>query len=331
MTPQIYNFYYKYKIPRSFLCSRFLHFGIKSVILRSFRYQDREITMKKLLTFTLAITALLSVQTANAWGGWAHRLVAYIAESHLTPEAKATAEKYLGSSIVDHATWMDKVPLWKKKNRIPGWEQTSWWHMCTVDKVGKNKYAISDKRSYKGDGDLYPNLVQCVENLKNYRNLTDSAVVINLKCILHMVGDMHCPSHIYYTEFEDCFARRTPEGKYIRRHDQMKITYNGKSTTSHRVWDGMSIREIWPEYGTELELFRVALDKTSPKKREKMCKGSIEEWVLQNAKDIRYIYDDITPGVAIDRKYLLDNQKLSKQQCLRAAYRLAHILNECLK
>ena len=41
--------------------------------------------------------------------------------------------------------------------------------------------------------------------------------------------------------------------------------------------------------------------------------------------------DDITPGVAIDRKYLLDNQKLSKQQCLRAAYRLAHILNECLK
>jgi hypothetical protein len=62
-----------------------------------------------------------------------------------------------------------------------------------------------------------------------------------------------------------------------------------------------------------------------------MCKGTIEQWVLQNAKECRFIYDDITPNCNIDRKYLLDNQKLSKQQCLRASYRLAHILNECFK
>jgi hypothetical protein len=111
----------------------------------------------------------------------------------------------------------------------------------------------------------------------------------------------------------------------------MQIYYEGKKTTSHKVWDGMSIREIWPEYGTELELFRAALDNIPAKKREKMCRGTIEEWVLQNAKDIRYIYDDITPGVELNREYLLKNQKLSKTQCLRSAYRLAHILNECLK
>ena len=287
--------------------------------------------MKRTLWGALLLATLLSTQQAMAWGGWAHRLVAYIAEAHLTPEAKATAEKYLGSSIVEHAVWMDRVPVWnKRKNRIPGWEQTSWWHMCTVDKVGKKGYKISDKRGSNGDGDLYPNLVKCVENLKNYRNLTDSAVTINLKCILHMVGDMHCPSHIYFTEFEDCFARRI-DGKYHRRHDQMQIYYEGKKTTSHKVWDGMSIREIWPEYGTELELFRAALDNVPAKKREKMCRGTIEEWVLQNAKDIRYIYDDITPGVELNREYLLKNQKLSKTQCLRSAYRLAHILNECLK
>ena len=266
---------------------------------------------------------------AMAWGGWAHKLIAVIAESHLTPEAKAATEKYLGSPIYDHASWMDQVPLWNKK-RIPGWEQTSWWHMTTVDKVGKKKFALSDKRASSGDGDLYPNLVQCVENLKNYRNLTDSAVMINLKCVVHMVGDMHCPCHVFYTEFEDCFPRKI-NGKKYRRHDQMYIYYNGKKTTNHKVWDGMSIKEIWPEYGSDYEKFRVALDKMSPKKREKMCKGTIEDWVLQNAKDCRYIYDDITPGCKIDRQYLLDNQKLSKQQCLRASYRLAHILNETFK
>ena len=120
-------------------------------------------------------------------------------------------------------------------------------------------------------------------------------------------------------------------GKKVRRHDQMTVYYNGKKTTSHRVWDGMSIRQIWPEYGPDYEKFRVALDNVKPKKRAKMCEGTIEEWVLQNAKDIRYIYDDLTPGCHIDRDYLLKNQKLSKQQCLRASYRLAHILNECFK
>ncbi len=286
--------------------------------------------MKKFILSAIIIASFLSVQSAYAWGGWTHKLVAIIAESHLTPEAKELSEKYLGSPIYNHASWMDKVPVWNKK-RIPGWEQTSWWHMCTVDRVGKKKFVLSDKRSPKGDGDLYPNLVQCVENLKNYRNLTDSAVMINIKCIVHMVGDMHCPSHIFYTEFPDCFSHRTPEGKRVRRHDQMRVYYNGKKTTSHRIWDGLSIRQIWPEYGADYKLFCQALDTASPKKRAKMCKGTIEDWVLQNAKDVRYIYDEIKPGAQIDRQFLLDNQKLSKQQCLRASYRLAHILNECLK
>ena len=284
--------------------------------------------MKRFFILLMTVS-LFCVQESYAWGGWAHKLIAIIAETHLTPEVREKTEKYLGSPIYNHATWMDQVPMWKK-NHIPGWEQTSWWHMCTVDKVGRKKYAISDKRASTGDGDLYPNLVQCVENLKNHRNLTDSAVMINLKCVIHMVGDMHCPCHIFYTEFEDCFPRKI-NGKRYPRHDQIRIYYNGKKTTNHRVWDGLSIREIYPEYKANYEKFRAALDVVSPKKRAKMCKGTIEEWVLQNAKDCRYIYDDITPNCKIDRQYLLDNQKLSKQQCLRSAYRLAHILNETMK
>ena len=77
--------------------------------------------MKKVIISLMALVAICSAQTASAWGGWAHKLIATIAETHLTPEAKAQTEKYLGSPIYDHATWMDKVPLWNKK-RIPGWD-----------------------------------------------------------------------------------------------------------------------------------------------------------------------------------------------------------------
>ena len=112
---------------------------------------------------------------------------------------------------------------------------------------------------------------------------------------------------------------------------QRSALADGKKTTLHKVWDGMSIRELYPEFGKDYEKFRVALDKSNAKKRAKICKGTTADWLIQNAKDCRYIYDEIDRGDHIDYDYILRNQKLSKQQCLRASYRLAHVLNECLK
>ena len=271
----------------------------------------------------------LSVQSVKAWDGWTHKLIAHIAEPYLTDKAKEETIKYLGSPIYDHATWMDRVASWNKK-RIRGWEQTSIWHMASVDRVGKNKYALSEKRTSKGSGALHDQLVKSMDVLKNRHNYTDSAVMINLKCLIHMVQDMHCPVHLYYTEDDDCFGKRV-DGKKISTRNQMRIYYEGKKTTLHKVWDGMSIRELYPQFGKDYEKFRAELDKVKPKKRAKMCEGTTADWLIQNAKDCRYIYDEIDREAHIDYSYIVRNKKLSKLQCLRASYRLAHILNECLK
>ena len=279
--------------------------------------------------FSIVVLVLFTAQEAEAWNGWTHKLIAHIAEPYLTDKAKEETVKYLGSPIYDHATWMDKVASWNKK-RIRGWEQTSLWHMATVDRVGKGKYALSEKRTSKGSGALQPQLEKSMEVLRNRHNHTDSAVMINLKCVIHMVQDMHCPVHIYYTEDEDCFARKV-DGKRVSSRNQMRIYYNGKKSTLHKVWDGLSIRELYPEYGKDYEKFRVALDKTKAKKRAKMCKGTTADWLVQNAKDCRCIYDNVQRDCQLDRDYVLAYKKLSKQQCLRASYRLAHVLNECFQ
>lgn len=285
--------------------------------------------MKRIFIVAAFVATMFSVQPVFAWDGWTHKLIAHIADPYLTPDAKATAEYYLGSSIMDHATWMDRVASWNK-NRIRGWEQTSLWHMATVDRVGKNKYALSEKRTSKGSGDLQPQLERSMEILRNRANHTDSAVMINLKCVIHMVQDMHCPAHIYYTEDEDCFGLRV-DGKKVSARNQMRVYYEGKKTTFHKVWDGMSIRELYPDYEKDFDKFRATLDNVKPKKRAKICQGTTEDWLLRTAKDCRYIYEEIERGGRIDYDYILDHKKLSKHQCLCAAYRLAHILNECLK
>ena len=285
--------------------------------------------MKKIVTIVVSLAFMCSAQEAFAWGGWAHRFITYTVEKHLDSDVKAKIEKYLGSSMIDHCSWMDEIrkpirnPKHPEHDYHMAWEHTLAWHMITADK----NLQLSNERAYNNDGDLLPNLKVCIENLKNYRNLTDSAVVVNLKCVIHMMEDMHCPCHIYYTEFPDCF--RKPGVKY--RWDLFSLFYEGEKTTYHKVWDGMSILELYPEYNEDYAKFQAKLDNLSPKKIAKMCEGTPEEWALETARDCRVIYDWAKPNDNIDREFLLKRRKLTMQQYHRSVYRLAHTLNECMK
>ena len=285
--------------------------------------------MKKIVTLVIALVAMFSLQEASAWGGWAHRFITYTVDKHLEPEVKANIEKYLGSPMIKHCTWMDEIrkpirnPKHPEHDYHMAWEHTLAWHMITANK----DLELSNERAYNNDGDLLPNLKVCIENLKNHRNLTDSAVVVNLKCVIHMVEDMHCPCHIYYTEFPDCF--RKPGVKY--RWDLFEVEYEGKPSTNHKIWDGQSILALYPEYNKDYEKFCAKLDNLSPKKQAKICKGTVEDWTLQTAKDCRVIYEWIKPNDKVTREFLLKHRKLTIQQYHRAAYRLAHILNETMK
>lgn len=285
--------------------------------------------MKKVFAVALIASMLFCVQSASAWGAWAHRFITYTADKYLDADVRSTIEGYLGSSMVDHCKWMDQLrkPIRHKEHpqheySLP-WAPTLAWHMITVDEA----LQLSDKRAYNNDGDLLPNLKICMENLKNHRNLTDSAVVVNLKCVIHMVQDMHCPSHIYYTEFPDCF--RKPGVKY--RWDCFAIKWNGDKYTYHGLWDGRSLLEQHPEFGEDYEKFRLAFDILSPKKRAKICEGTIEDWALETAKDCRVIYNWAKPNDSLDRSFVMKHRKLPVQQYQRASYRLAHVLNECMK
>ena len=286
--------------------------------------------MKRAIFAVLFVTLLISVEQVSAWGGWAHKFITYTADKHLDADVRAKVERYLGSPMIDHATWMDEIrrPIRRKNHpdheKAQAWRPSLRWHHMVVDE----KFRVSDKRSDKGSGDMLPNLAECIENLRNHRNMTDSAMVVNLKYVIHMIEDMHCPSHIYYTEFPDCFEPTTSNGK---KRDQMPIVYEGKHTSYHAVWDGESILILYPELGEDFEAFRQKIDKYSARQRAKICGGNLNDWASDAGKRCRPIYDKIKPGDSIDREFLAGYRKISEGQAMRAAYRLAYILNETLK
>ena len=74
--------------------------------------------MKKLICLLLMLCAGTA---AFAWGGREHRLIAYIAEAHLTLRTRQVLDRYLDQSIVEYSTWMDRY------RTAPGYEITTYW------------------------------------------------------------------------------------------------------------------------------------------------------------------------------------------------------------
>lgn len=286
--------------------------------------------MKKLIAALLFAAILLNAQEALAWGGWAHKFIAYTADKYLEPGVKTKVEKYLGSSIVDHCVWMDQIrrPIQRRKHpdyaKMQAYRPSLRWHHMVVDK----KFRVSDERSSIGSGAMIPNLEKCIENLRDYRNQTDSAVAVNLKYVIHMMQDMHCPSHIFYTEFPDCFKGIAPGTE--ARH-RMPVYYEGKKTVYHSVWDGKSLLALYPECGKDYEQFRQKMDKYNAKQRAKICRGTLHDWASDAGKRCRPIYNGVEPNDHLDRDFLLKYRKVSEGQAMRSAYRIAHLLNEIFR
>lgn len=136
--------------------------------------------------------------------------MAYIAECNLSPKAQRIAEKYLGHSIVYFSSWMDDY------RRSPGYEHTTYWHMAPVD---ERMYYTDEVRSSRGDAVC--ELENAIGLLKNYRQLDDSTVAANLRYVIHLVGDMHCPAHVDYPGVELWYD----------------VSFNGKKRSYHSVWD----------------------------------------------------------------------------------------------
>ena len=140
---------------------------------------------------TLASSALL------AWGPQGHRLVALVAERHLTPTARQAVNRLLdGRSMADIAVWADDYR--------DGVAQTGFWHYVNIP---------PDARSYDRDRDCprQPGVAagapadmwrDCVVDRIRYNEerLADRTLdrldrAIALKFLVHFVGDIHQPLH----------------------------------------------------------------------------------------------------------------------------------------
>ena len=267
--------------------------------------------MKKgILTLLVAIFALGASFEAKAWGTVAHHAAVYIAQQNLTPTTKREIRKYLDHTLTYYATWMDHY-----RCTVP-YEPLDWWHNVAVD----DKNNIVELDGHSG----YVQSTRIIKEMKDYKNLPDSVVALNIKLLTHMVVDLHCPSHNRY--LAPPFDWKKPQ--WAPGYSQgIRFKYNGKKQGYHGFWDNSPALF---HKGWSCETFNEKLGNLGPKQVKKVCKGILTDWVKQSVRDNRASFKYIVAGedfAKIPKEQHDEMVALADRQLQLAGYRLAYVLN----
>ena len=254
--------------------------------------------MKKALII-LALTALACINAA-AWGRLGHATVIAVAERHLTEKTKANIARYFDYDLKQDAVWMDE------HRKDPEIAYTTAWHVYNID---ENHNYDPNPRLDKGDPIYALRIAEY--NLRHYKDLSDSAVVMNVRMLIHFVGDMHCPVHSYFPgprNFWKCSINDEPEA------------------TFHSFYDGIPKR-LWPSDNPDQ--IAAEIDNCNKCQIRKIAKGTPIDWAKATGDRCEYIYR-INPPLTkkLDPDTVEKSREIVSLQLRDAGYRLARLLNE---
>lgn len=247
----------------------------------------------------LSIIILLSIQCNGlTWGKTGHRIVGQIAENHLSKKARKTINSILkGESLAISANFMD----WIKAER--SYDHMNPWHYCT----------IPDDKTYEQvgpppEGDAIQTINRLISELKS-KKFTDEDEAFALKCLVHLIGDIHQPLHV-------------GNGQDKGGND-VKLKFFGEERNLHSIWDsGMIDHEqlSFTEYTADI-------DRLSPAEVSKLQSSTLMDWINESKSLRPQVYDFDESG-KLSWRYIYDHKHIVDRRLVEAGVRLAAVLND---
>ena len=286
---------------------------------------------KRFLLKVVATLLLLNLTpSAYAWGPTGHRVVAEIAQRHLTPAAQAKVSSILdGRTLAEVANWPDDL------RSDPRFDKYKPLHFATV-KDGLTSYRDSEKARC---GDLVVAIDAFAaflrtgsrESLYAVKALSDKtdgtgqsacnpqetdpiSQAAALSFLVHLMGDLHQPLHV---------------GGLDLGGNKVSVSWmNRWKSNLHSVWDDEMVDFERLDY----KEFARFLDRASEADAKRWVTGDTisfaDEAVAMRSK--LYVFpDDVgKPEVhLISYKYTGAHRERMREQLLKGGLRLAHVLN----
>ena len=257
--------------------------------------------LKKLV---LGIAIIYAPLQSMAWGTEGHRVAGQIADSYLTPKARAAIKTILGNeSIAITSNWADFI------KSDPNFSYLSSWHYIDLDK----SYTYPELKEYLDQDtkvDAYTKLNFLISELKK-KDLSASNKLLYLRMLIHIVEDVHQPLHVGHTD--------------DKGGNDIKLTWFNNPTNLHSVWDSQIIEFQQLSY-TE---YTAWINHTTAAERAKLQKAPISEWIFESSQIAGKIYDEVKTGDSLSGyKYNFEHIAIVNQQLVKAGVRLAGILNQ---
>jgi len=259
-----------------------------------------------MLALVLALW-LLKGEKAFAWGTTGHRVVAAIAQNHLSPKARLALENLIGrESLAMWANWPDFI----KSDTTHTWDSTFKWHYVDLPGALPKDEFIKELKQLPGEN-LYTQIQVMVARLKD-KTLPREQRVIALRFLIHLVGDLHQPLHVGHAE--DAGGNKITEYWF------------DKKTNLHAIWDGELVdfqKYSYTEYAAILDIAPAA-------EVTVWQKSSLEDWFYESHQLADKVYALSPPDSRLGYKYDYIFQQDLDQQLLKGGLRLAKLLNEAL-
>ena len=262
--------------------------------------------MNKKLLILLAAVALLSVNKAMAWGGFAHSAITEIAERNLTDKAREQIHHYLNHSLPFYAIWMDQFRY------TDPYRPSGKWHSNWMDKNGAVDMANEYCAAYQ--------TTRIWNEMKNYKNMADKDVKLNLLYLIHLVADMHCPCHNVWPK------ESHPQYRYHLTNNK------GKKESFHKFWDNDAIlygRKKWT-----VTYYANKMATLSEKEIKKICKGDSYKWGNVAAHEMVETFNYWKDGQSyksLSREERETIENMTHKTLAIGGYRLAAVLNRIFK
>ena len=254
--------------------------------------------MKKLLVMLVALCASFS---AFGWGQKGHDVVAYIAECNLRPEAYRKVVSLLEDhSPVYYANWMDNA------SHTPEYRYTKTWHYANVDDGHTFETMPRNEK-----GDVVKAIEDIVSALKS-GSLTVEQERLNLRFLIHLVGDIHAPMHA---------GRLSDLGG-----NKVEVLFFNKKTNLHSLWDTALVEAIHKWSYTE---WQQQLDAPlSAERKQTLAQGAPADWLKESHEIAKNIYIASQPKAKLSYWYMNYYAPHIEQRLLLGGLRLARLLNE---
>jgi len=283
----------------------------------------------------LVSACLATAVSAFGWVDTGHMVVASIAYEHLTPTAKAEAERLLKiggtdrtNDFISAACWADDI----RRDR----RETAPWHFIDIHFRQDGKPDTN-----KPDAENVVWAIDKFEKVLADKSAPDADRADALRFLLHFVGDVHQPLHATSRD-TDTLPNGDAGGNRFRIEPPDIYANDSRPPRNlHIIWDlacgflsesKMDFRPLTTDGRDQMKKLGDEAQEAYPMKSLPQARNlDPNVWANESfEQDVKFVYS-LPEGSKPSDAYLAQGQKICEKRLALAGYRLSEVLNKILK